>query len=61
MRSFAFGAALAVALTGAAAAAPGGGSVSWEKPEVALVKAQATGMPICYFFTQNAAQKDGST
>ncbi len=60
MRTLAIGAALAVALTGAAAAAPAGG-VSWDKPEVALAKAQATGMPICYFFTQNAAQKDGST
>ena len=59
MRTFALGGILALALSGAAGAAPGG--VSWEKPEVALAKAAATGMPICYFFTQNAAQKDGST
>lgn len=60
MRTFAITAILGLALAGAASAG-GGGSVAWEKPEAAAAKAAATGMPICYFFTQNAAQKDGST
>jgi hypothetical protein len=60
MKTFILGAALAVALGGPAGASPAGG-VAWEKPEAALARAAATGMPICYFFTQNAAQKDGST
>jgi len=59
MRTFAITAILGVCLAGAAAAT--GGSVAWEKPEGAQARAAATGMPICYFFTQNAAQKDGST
>lgn len=60
MKTFALCAAVAVAFSGLAGAAPAGG-VSWEKPEVALAKAAATGMPICYFFTQNAAARDGAT
>jgi hypothetical protein len=61
MRTFAITAILGLALAGAAAGTAPAGGVAWEKPELALAKAAATGMPICYFFTQNAAQKDGST
>ncbi len=60
MRNIAVCAVVVLAFAGAAAAAPAGG-VAWEKPEVALAKAQATGMAVVYYFTQNAAAKDGAT
>lgn len=37
------------------------GGVSWEKPEAAQARSAGTGTPICYFFTQNAALKEGGT
>jgi hypothetical protein len=35
--------------------------VAWERPEAAQARSAATGMPICYFFTQNAALKEGGS
>lgn len=37
------------------------GGVSWEKPEAAQARSAGTGQPICYYFTQNAALKEGGT
>lgn len=58
-RGFAWAAILALA--GAASAAGGAGSVAWEKPEGAQARSAATGLPICYFFTQNAALTEGGS
>lgn len=50
-----------LALAGAASAAGGAGSVVWEKPEGAQARSAVTGIPICYFFTQNAALTEGGS
>ena len=52
--------AAVLALAGAASAA-GAGGVAWEKPEGAQARSAATGLPICYFFTQNAALTEGGS
>jgi hypothetical protein len=54
-------AAALLALAGAGVSAAGAGSVVWEKPEAAQARSAATGMPICYFFTQNGALKEGGS
>jgi hypothetical protein len=54
-------AAALLALAGAGASAAGAGGVAWERPEAAQARSAATGMPICYFFTQNAALKEGGS
>ena len=48
------GVALLLALSGA-------GGVAWDKPESAQARSAATGVPICYYFTQDAALKEGGT
>jgi 3-oxoacyl-(acyl-carrier-protein) synthase len=53
--------AAVLALTGAATAAGGAGSVVWERPEAAQARSAATGVPIVYFFTQNGALKEGGS
>jgi hypothetical protein len=53
--------AAVLVLSGAASAAGGAGGVAWDKPESAQARSAATGVPICYFFTQNAALKEGGT
>lgn len=52
-------AALGLLLAGAANAGPGG--VAWDGADAARAKSAATGAPVCYFFTNNAAEKNGST
>ena len=37
------------------------GGVVWDKPESAQARSAATGTPICYYFTQDAALKEGGT
>jgi hypothetical protein len=37
------------------------GEVVWEKPEAALAKAAATGMPICYYFTVDAVDRNADS
>jgi hypothetical protein len=52
----------AIAFVGSLAALgfrPGG--TLWESQDSAPAKAQATGKPICYYFINNAAEKNGST
>lgn len=39
----------------------GAGGVVWDKPESAQARSAATGVPICYYFTQDAALKEGGT
>jgi hypothetical protein len=53
---------LAIAFLGGLAAlgfTPGG--TAWESPDSAQIRSAATGKPICYFFTNNAAEKEGGT
>ena len=49
-----------LALCGTALAG-GAGGVAWDKPESAQARSAGTGVPICYYFTQNAALKEGGT
>ena len=37
------------------------GEVVWEKPEAALAKAAATGMPICYYFTVDEVDRNAAS
>jgi hypothetical protein len=53
--------AAVLAIAGAAGAAGNPGGVSWERPEAAQARSAVTGAPICYFFTQNAALKEGGS
>ena len=39
----------------------GAGGVVWDKPESAQARSAATGTPICYYFLQDAALKEGGT
>ena len=56
-----WGVVAVLALAGASAAVGGAGGVVWDKPEPAQARSAATGVPICYFFTQDAALKEGGT
>lgn len=56
-----WGVVTVLCLAGAATAVGGAGGVVWDKPESAQARSAATGMPICYFFTQDAALKEGGT
>ena len=53
--------AMAVLALGGAAFAGGAGGVAWDKPESAQARSAATGTPICYYFLQDAALKEGGT
>ena len=53
--------ALAVLALCGAAFAGGAGGVAWDKPESAQARSAVTGTPICYYFTQDAALKEGGT
>jgi hypothetical protein len=53
--------ALAILALCGTAFAGGAGGVAWDKPESAQARSAGTGTPICYFFTQNAALKEGGT
>jgi len=56
-----WGALAVLVLAGAATAVGGAGGVAWDKPESAQARSAGTGVPICYFFTQDAALKEGGT
>jgi len=47
----AMGAVLALGVPASA----GGDKIAWEKPETALLRAQATGMLICWYFLEEEA------
>jgi hypothetical protein len=53
--------AAVLAIAGAAGAAGIPGGVTWERPEAAQARSAATGIPVVYFFTQNAALKEGGS
>lgn len=55
------GVAIAAALSMAFLAHAGGGTVAWERSEVAGAKSAATGKPVCYYFLNDAVVLNGST
>ena len=38
----------------------GNGGVAWEKPRIAIARSQATGKPVCWYFTTNSAKIGGA-
>jgi len=58
--SYRWGVLATLALCGAAFAGVAGG-VAWDKPESAQARSAVTGTPICYYFLQDAALKEGGT
>lgn len=48
-------------LAGLAALAFRPGGATWESAEAAAAKSALTGKPICYYFTNNGAEKEGGT
>ncbi len=55
------GVAIAAVLSMAFLAHAGGGTVAWERPDVAGAKSASTGKPVCYYFVNDAVVLNGST